>query len=126
MLGDGAFLRLARIFLFALFLTGCSHLVWEKPGASTADFEAAKGHCIGQAYSQVPTAPASATIGGGYVAPSYTSCYGSGYGANCTTTGGQYVPPTVINYDANASARTEVFKGCMYADGWSLIRVKAQ
>ena len=44
---------------------------------------------------------------------------------NCITTGGQYTPPVSIPYDANAGARTAVFKGCMYGDGWSLERHEA-
>lgn len=116
--------RFPLCVLFALMVAGCSHLVWEKPGASTADFQADKGNCIGRAYSEVPPAMARATIGSGYVTPSYTNCYGYGYSASCTTTGGQYVPPAVVDYDANAGARKQVFQGCMYADGWSLVRIK--
>jgi hypothetical protein len=102
-----------------LVVTGCSRTVWVKPGATGADFQATKGQCVGAAYSQVPSAPTVATIGTGYVSPSVTNCSGFGYSASCVTSGGQYTPPASIQYDANADARTAVFKGCMYAAGWS-------
>lgn len=117
-------LRLACALMFVFLLTGCARMAWEKPGANEAEFEATKGHCIGQAYAQLPPDVATTTVGTGYVTPSYTSCSGGPYVASCTTTGGQYVPPSVVQYDANAHARVSVFKGCMYANGWFLVRKK--
>lgn len=117
-------LRPTWVLMLALLLSGCARMVWEKPGANEGEFEATKGHCIGQAYAQLPPALATTTVGSGYITPSYTSCSGGPYVASCTTTGGQYVPPSVVQYDANASARVSVFKGCMYANGWYLVRKK--
>jgi hypothetical protein len=107
------------VALAILALTGCARTVWVNSGATAADFQAMKGQCLASAYSQVPSAPAVATIGSGYVSPAVTTCSGFGYSASCVTSGGQYTPPASIQYDANAGARTEVFKGCMYAVGWS-------
>jgi hypothetical protein len=113
--------KLSSVVLLVVFLvTGCARQVWIKPGATQSEFQVAKGRCIAAAYSQVPAAPAVATIGGGYVSPTYTTCSGYGYSATCFTSGGQYTPPARIPYDANAAGRNEVFNGCMYADGWSL------
>lgn len=104
-------------------LSGCANRsVWVKPGATDADFEIAKGHCLGEAYSRVPSAPAVATFGGGYPTPAVTNCTTFGYSANCVTTGGQYTPPISVPYDTNAGARTAVYRGCMYGEGWSLER----
>jgi hypothetical protein len=105
----------------ALALASCaSSAVWVKPGATDADFQIAKGHCLAGAYSEVPAAPSVATFGSGYQTPSLTNCSAFGNFANCTTTGGQYTPPARVSYDANAGVRTQVFKGCMYGEGWSL------
>jgi hypothetical protein len=98
----------------------CAQPVWVKPGATAADFEVAKGRCLAAAYSQVPSAPTVVTVGGGYQSPMFTNCTAFGSVANCVTTGGQYTPPVSVPYDANAGARTQVYRGCMYADGWSL------
>jgi hypothetical protein len=113
--------RRRAVLIGALALAGCaSPAVWVKPGATEADFEVAKGRCLAGAYSQVPAAPSVTTFGSGYQAPSFTNCSAMGNFANCTTTGGQYTPPAIVFYDANAGVRTQVFKGCMYGEGWSL------
>jgi hypothetical protein len=96
--------------------------VWMKPGASAGDFEVSKGRCMAAGYLQVPAAPAVASFGTGYQAPMFTNCSAFGNLANCTTTGGQYTPPPSFSYDANAGVRAQVFKGCMYGEGWSLER----
>jgi hypothetical protein len=103
-------------------LVSCAQPVWVKPGATSADFEVAKGRCLAGAYSQVPAAPAVATFGAGYQSPLVTNCSGFGNSANCVTTGGQYTPPASVPYDANTGVRNEVFRGCMYGEGWSLQR----
>lgn len=110
------------LITISLALTGCVQMVWVKLGATTTDFQVAKGRCLAASYSSVPSAPAVATFGSGYVSPVITNCSGIGYSVNCITTGGQYTPPVSIPYDANARVRAEVFKSCMYADGWILER----
>lgn len=103
-----------------LSLAACDQAVWVKSGATSTDFEIAKGKCLSSAYSQVPQAPVPVTFGGGYTAPMFTTCTGGPYAANCITTGGQYTPPSTVMMDANRSVRREVFNGCMYQDGWRL------
>jgi hypothetical protein len=117
----GSFSRIVFVAAIVQAIAGCANqAVWVKPGAAGADFEVAKGHCLAAAYSQVPSAPAVATFGGGYQSPMVTNCTAFGASANCITTGGQYTPPVSVPYDANSSVRTQVYKGCMYADGWTL------
>lgn len=117
--------RACRVVFAALLVGSCARPVWVKPGATASDFEVAKGRCLASAYSQVPSAPTVATFGGGYQSPMITNCTAYGNSANCFTTGGQYTPPISVPYDANAGVRTEVYQGCMYADGWSLQRQQA-
>ena len=106
--------------LMVATLAGCTQMVWVKPGATDADIQIAKGRCQVHAYGQVPVAPASTIVGGGYVSPMVTTCSGAGHAATCVTSGGFYTPPSVVNYDANRGIRNEVFAACMQADGWSL------
>lgn len=45
------------IFAIAIALSGCSHVVWEKPGATQADFEADRARCQYEAKLGTPNAP---------------------------------------------------------------------
>ncbi len=101
-------------------LVACSAQVWVKPGATQSDFQIVKGHCVAESYSRVQVAPTQLTIGAGYTNPIYTNCTGTGYSIGCVSSGGGYVPAPTIQYDANARARDEVFRGCMYGQGWNL------
>jgi len=116
-------LRLADVFWFLapalLILTGCSQTVWMKTGATPADFEPTIERCLSDAYLQAPTASAVANIGSGVVSPSFTTCSGLGGSGSCVTSRGQFTRPLSVPYDANARARTQIFRQCMYATGWS-------
>ena len=59
------------------------------------------------------------TIGSGVAAPSFTTCSGLGVSGACVTSRGQYTRPMSIPYDANARARTQIYRQCMQAAGWS-------
>jgi hypothetical protein len=113
--------RWAIILVATVLIQGCANDVWVKPGATQADFQIAKGRCISAAYNAVQPAMSSMPIGGGYTTPTYTTCSGNGYLANCTTSGGTYIPPVNVPVDLNQNARNEVFKGCMYSGGWTLV-----
>lgn len=113
-------MRSVILLLLAITVTSCAPAVWVKPGANTADFEVAKGRCLAASYRSISPAMESVPIGGGYTTPMYTNCFGTGFSANCTTTGGQYVPPATMAVDTNQSVRNQVFRGCMYSDGWAL------
>jgi hypothetical protein len=110
----------ARIAALALLiLTGCSQTVWVKTGATATDFEPTMERCLSDAYLQAPTASAVANIGSGVVAPSFTTCSGAGISGSCVTSRGQFTRPLSVPYDANARARSQIFRQCMYAAGWS-------
>jgi hypothetical protein len=102
-----------------LILTGCSQTVWVKTGATGADFEPIMERCLSDAYLQAPTASAVANIGSGMVAPSFTTCSGPGISGSCVTSRGQFTRPLSVPYDANARTRSQIFRQCMYAAGWS-------
>ena len=108
-----------------LILTGCSQTVWVKTGATAADFEPAMERCLSDAYLQAPTAPAVANIGSGVIAPSFTTCSGAGISGSCVTSRGQFTRPLSVPYDANARARGQIFRQCMYAAGWSEQQVRS-
>lgn len=39
----------------------------------------------------------------------------------CSTTGGEYIPPTRYSYDANESLRSKAAEACLYRKGWQKI-----
>jgi len=102
-----------------LILTGCSQTVWVDAGATEADSQVAMEQCLSAAYLQAPLAPTIATIGGGVASPSFTTCSGRGSTGSCITSRGRYTRPLILRTDANASARTQLFRQCMNAAGWS-------
>jgi hypothetical protein len=102
-----------------LALTGCSETVWVRPGATPSDSEAAMEQCLSDAYLQAPSAPAARSIGSDVASPSFTTCSGLGRSGVCVTSRGQYTRPLTIRYDANARTRSQIFRQCMLAAGWS-------
>jgi hypothetical protein len=103
----------------SLMLAGCSETVWVKQGATAGESEAAVEQCLSAAYLRAPAAPATRTLGSDVAAPSFTTCSGLGFSGACVTSRGQYTRPLTIRYDANASARSQIFRQCMQYAGWS-------
>ena len=101
-----------------LALAGCA-TKWTKPGATEQEFEVTKASCIGRASSRFPPAMQHIQIGSGYTTPMQTQCFGTGYSVNCTTTGGQYVPPAFMDVDANTGARNSDVRSCFFENGWT-------
>jgi len=102
-----------------LALTGCAQTVWVKAGSTEAESELAMERCLSAAYLQAPQAPSTATIGSDVASPSFTTCSGLGSSGACVTSRGQFTRPLTVRYDANARMRSQVFRQCMNAAGWS-------
>lgn len=133
-------MRLIPLALGLLALTGCAQFQWQKYGATQDDWNRDTYSCQMEAARTYPTQLASYQVASGYQTPTNTNCSSSGsaYGSggynnsyvsgnsstNCTTTGGNYVPPTTSTYDANQNNRNQAAKSCMYARGWQYVRVK--
>ena len=102
-----------------LILTGCAQTVWVRPRATEVDSQAAVERCLSAAYLQAPPVPTVASAGSGVASPSFTTCSGPGVSGRCVTARGVYTRPLLVGFDANARARTQAFRQCMYAGGWS-------
>lgn len=111
--------RFICVAVAVLALTGCSETVWVRPGATPSDSEAAMEQCLSDAYLQAPSAPAARSLGSDVASPSFTTCSGLGFSGVCVTSRGQYTRPLTIRYDANARTRSQIFRQCMLAAGWS-------
>lgn len=105
-------------------LSGCAQYQWMKPGASQLDFQQDGYVCSSEAARLYPPQQVPMQIGSGYTSPSHTSCNPFGISVNCTTTGGQYTPPSVVYVDGNEDNRTVAARQCMAMKGWRIIRVK--
>jgi hypothetical protein len=105
-------MKLASLAL-CIALAGCA-MGWSKPGATEAEFYRDRFDCDQQAASMYPTAMGS--IGGGYQAPTRTSCTGYGNQMNCTTIPGAQV--AAPQQDMNATARMGAFHSCMESKGY--------
>jgi hypothetical protein len=103
-----------------LLITGCAD-TWVKPGSTEQEFEATKAECLSRAAARFPPMYQQVQIANGYTTPVNTTCNGfGGYSVNCSSTGGQYVPPAVLNLDANVGARREDTRSCFFENGWHL------
>jgi hypothetical protein len=126
--------------LILLSLVGCVR--YYKPGAGQAEFNADSAFCEMNAYKFAPPAVERLVIRGAYQEPTQTNClgninmqengtasrgtyYGNTNGTitnNCTTTGGNYVPPATVDIDNNQSARNAAYKNCLFQKGWSTVK----
>jgi len=111
--------RIICVGAAVLALAGCSETVWVRTGATSSDSEAAMEQCLSDAYLQAPSAPAARSVGSDVAPPSFTTCSGLGRSGICVTSRGQYTRPLTIRYDANARTRSQIFRQCMLAAGWS-------
>jgi hypothetical protein len=102
-------------------LAGCTEY-WEKPGGSTAEFEAMKGSCTARAYSQFPPMLQQIVLVAGYRTPIQTICTGYGAFVNCYTTGGEYVPPSTMTVDRNENVRDQAVRSCFFENGWTPVK----
>ncbi|MFA4994197.1 MAG: hypothetical protein WC521_02710 [Bdellovibrionales bacterium] len=108
---------LATCVLAFLFLSGCAEK-WQKPGATEQDFEKMKLSCDNQALKRFPILLRQIQIEGERMTPFSTRCTGSGPTLSCSTSGGQYVPPTYAPMDDNRAAREAATRRCYIENGW--------
>lgn len=98
----------------------------EAPSRLSADSTACEVAALREVPRALATAQTPAYTTPTYSTPAYTNCYGSGYGATCTTTGGQVSGGQTYGgqnytYDANLNLRERVYGQCMAANGYSLV-----
>ena len=111
-------LRPATALLVALFATaGCTK--WVKPGATEFERDATKARCDADSRMRAPPVLERYMSSAGGYTPQKTRCNTDSRGReSCTTTGGDYRPPTFSTRDLNDDTRDSVFRACMYANGW--------
>ena len=106
------------LVLLLLLLGGCAQTVWVKSGATSAKSEAAMEQCLSDAYLQ-----ALGPVG----SYSWQRCRGavlynmlrSGLQRSLRHVAWAIHGPMNISYDANARTRSQIYRQCMQAAGWS-------
>jgi hypothetical protein len=114
-------MSIARHLLAAsllLMTCGCAEY-WAKPGGTQAELNMVTANCHAQSHAQFPPVLQTVQSSAGYTTPAKTNCTSSGNNSvNCTTKGGDYVPPSYQTVDVNDNGRDAAFHACMYNAGW--------
>ncbi len=105
-----------EIFIIPFILSGCTSLIWVGKN-SKIDIE----ECNIETANQYPPILYSEQSGGGYQTPIKTTCNSNKNSTSCTTTGGTYIPPSMVTRDANKAIRNDAFRYCMERRGNRLI-----
>ena len=104
--------------LCAAILSGCA-IGWSRPNTTEAEFNQDRYECQQQAARMYPVMMVQSTVGVGYQTAAETDCYTYGANTNCTTTGGNYVPPATVTEDANLYSRNTVERSCLNSKGYT-------
>jgi hypothetical protein len=111
--------KITFLLVVISLLVGCS---WVRPNTARSTHKFDYQKCIDKSKQMYPVMMVKKTYGEGYHTPIKTNCtsYGSGNHAytNCTTTGGEYVPPTTGTTDVNSDKRNDAFGSCMRSKGY--------
>lgn len=127
-------LALCTLFLASCATTPRSFNGFWRDGSSQIELQRDQTTCEVTALREVPRAMATAQTPTyttpTYTTPQHTSCYGYGYSASCTTTGGQTYGGTttggqIYSYDANRDLRGAVEEQCMASKGYFLTSIPA-
>jgi hypothetical protein len=98
-------------------LTGCA-IGWERPGGTPMELDRDRFECQQQAVGMFPQVMMQRQVGGGYVTPSRTQCYGYEPRVSCVTQPGVYVPPQFAIKDANEDNRNGAISACLRSRGY--------
>ena len=104
--------------LCVVLLAGCA-VGWTRPNTSESEFNQDRYECQQQAAQMYPVMMVQRTNGVGYQTSAQTNCTSYGSSMNCTTTGGNYVPPATVTEDSNLNNRNSAFGSCLNSKGYT-------
>jgi hypothetical protein len=118
-------IRISRITFIVVSISLLSSCSWTRPNTTRSETLSDRYKCEQQALRMHPIMMVQKTYSDGYKTPYKTSCttssdYGSGYDTDCTTTGGEYVPPSTTTTDVNFHPRERSKNDCMYSKGYKI------
>lgn len=125
-------------FFLSIGLFGCAEYRWQRQGVTQAEFTRDSYACQMEVARAFPAAYVQQELTAGYTTQSTTNCTsggtaysygGTGYvtgtsNTSCMTTPGTYTAPISYSHDVNEVKREQAVKSCMYARGYTRVRVK--
>jgi hypothetical protein len=117
-------IKISRITFIIVSISLLSSCSWTRPNTTRSETLSDRYKCEQQALRMHPIMMVQKTYSDGYKTPYKTRCRssgsGSGYDTNCTTTGGEYVPPSTTTTDVNFLPRDSAKDSCMYSKGYKI------
>lgn len=112
-------LRILTISIIACTVAGCVPEKMTKPGASQAEYDAARTRCEAQAWAQLPAAPSTYQVAPAYTSSSGHNCVKNDHGSYDCNPRQEWHPPVYGTKDANAPGRETIVRACLMQDGWT-------
>lgn len=112
-------LRIISISFVSFSLLACVPEKMTKPGASQADYDAARTKCEARAWGQLPAAPSAYQVAPGYTSNAGHDCVKNVHGSYDCNPRQEWHPPVYGTKDANAQGRETIVRACLLEDGWA-------
>ncbi|MEW6255462.1 MAG: hypothetical protein AB1592_05845 [Pseudomonadota bacterium] len=112
-------LRILTVSVIAFTVAGCVPEKMTKPGASQADYDAARTRCEAQAWAQLPAAPSTYQVAPAYTSSTGHNCVKNDHGSYDCNPRQEWHPPVYGTKDANAPGRETIVRACLMQDGWT-------
>lgn len=112
-------LKYLAISFIALCVSGCGPEKMTKPGASQADYDAARTRCEAQAWAQLPAAPSTYQVAPAYTSSEGHDCVKNSHGSYDCNPRQVWHPPVYGSKDANAGGRETIVRACLMNEGWT-------
>jgi len=113
------------IIIAGFLLQGCAPMGWQHALKGQREFSSDKYQCEGNAARLYPPIITVEQIASGYRTPTQTNCRKIGNEVQCTTYGGDYIPPVMSTVDFNERNRDSLFDSCMRSLGWEWKRIES-
>ena len=113
------------LVISGLLFQGCAPMGWQHPIKGQTEFSSNKYECERNAARLYPPIITVEQIASGYRTPTQTNCRKIGNEVQCTTYGGDYIPPVMSTVDVNERNRGSIFDSCMQSLGWEWKRVES-
>jgi len=113
-------IRISRITFIIVSISLLSSCSWTRPNTTRSETLSDRYKCEQQALRMHPIMMVQKTTSDGYKTPYKTSCTSSGSHTDCTTTGGEYVPPRTTTTEVNFHPRESAKNDCMYSKGYKI------
>ena len=118
-------LKLGSLLICSLFLFGCVHYEWIKPGASQLDYNQAHYGCLQSSTATAPPVYQVYQPNNGVVPHEdiRTTCTTQGGVTNCDKRITQSPQAAPVARDINQGNRDQIYNACMQAQGWNFVPV---